>query len=170
MLERSTRLEVEPALVRRVARVTHLHANELVGLPGVGRREEEFPGEAEHGDVAAGAERDRARGGEQQHRLAQQSAERVVQVAREVLDERDASGVARLLLHLLDAAERAQRGQARGVGRHSVGDVLLDLELDVRPELAIELIVDAPATREGTEAEADHVEPAERHWRARVRR
>ena len=123
--------------------MAHLHANELLRIAHVGRGEHELSREAEDGDVAAGAERDGADRGDEQHWLAEQSAERVAEIAREVLDDGDAARVACVLRHLLDAAERAQRRQARCLGRHAVGDVLLDLLLDVRAELAIELVIEA---------------------------
>ena len=67
------------------------------------------------------------------------------------------------LLHPLDAPERAQGLTPCVLARHAVGDVLLGLEIDVRPELAIELVVDAFAPGERADAKPDHVEPAERH-------
>ena len=94
VLDAAARVEVEPALIGRVAAVAHSHVDERRRIANGWRREHELTRQAEDRNVAAGAERDRERRGDEQHRLAEECAERVAQIAREILDDGDAARVA----------------------------------------------------------------------------
>jgi hypothetical protein len=111
-------------------------------------------------DVAAGAERDRERRGDEQHWLAEERAKGVAEITREILDDCDAARVARLFAHTLDSAECAERHAPAFGGRHASRDILFDLMLDMRAQFTIELGVDARGMDERADTRANDVDPS----------
>ena len=89
------------------------------------------------------AEGDRRDDGESGERRAAERAERVDDVARQVVDDRGAARVAALVGGKRHRAETRERPRASVDGAQAGGDVLLRLALDMERELLVELAFDA---------------------------
>src|SRR5205085_1065205 len=75
----------------------------------------------------------------------------VAQVLRELGQDRKAARLAPGFARAQDAADAADRGGARLVGRHAAGEVVVDRELEMRLQLLVEPIVEPPRSRERPE-------------------
>ena len=128
-----------------------LHGKQLAGTPhGIGTKKEDVVDREYHGDEPE-AERDRRDDGEGGERRAAERAERVRDVACQVVDETGAARVAALVGGKRHRAEARERPGASVDGAQTGGDVLLRLALDVERELLVELAFDAvrePPARE----------------------
>ena len=89
---------------------------------------------------AEGEDEDRARG---EAPVAPEPPHRVPHVTRERVDRTEAAGIPRAVGDPGAAAERPARRPLGVAGRHPRGDVLLDLLLEVKPQLAIDLAFDS---------------------------
>ena len=117
--------------------------------------EEHAADHAEDGGVGADAEAEGERDHGGEAGVAAQAARAVLDVLDEGFQEAHAPGVAALLLDALDAAE-AHGGAAAGlVGAHPLALLLLGLQLEVEPQLLVQLALDAVAGEEGAQEMAD---------------
>ena len=98
------------------------------------------------------AERHRRDDGEGGERRAAERAERVEDVACQVIDEAGAASVATLVGGKRHRAEARARPRASVGGAQTGGDVLLRLALDVERELLVELAFDAARRRPARES------------------
>ena len=80
--------------------------------------------------------------------VAPEAANGKADVLHEVLDEGDASRVARFILPPFDAAEGPERCGSRARWRHAVGDVGGRLSLDVIEDLVVEILLHARSMEE----------------------
>ncbi len=108
--------------------------------------------DAEDGSIGADAEREREDGHGGNQRVSPKESTGVSKILNERLDRWKPSPVAILFLNLFNAAELLQRSGARVDWIHSVRDFLLDLQLDVRPDLIIQLSFEACLVEERTKA------------------
>ena len=151
-------------------RPLHRHRKQLAGvLHGIDAKHEDAV-DREHRRDESKAEchgRDDGEGGE---RRATERAERVEDVAYQVIDEADAASVAALIGGKRHRAEARQRPRAGIGGAQPRGDVLVRLALDVKRKLVVELAFDAARRNQGAnpqdEVAEDHgVTPASSHGR-----
>ena len=84
----------------------------------------------------------------------------VARVLPQVVEQIQSAHVATLLLALLEAAHRLERGQPRLAGRHAAGEVVIDLAFEVIPELFVELVFDRVAHEERSQSQAADAQPA----------
>ena len=118
---------------------------------GIGAKKQDVVDREDHGDEPE-AERDRRDDGEGGERRAAERAERVRDVACQVVDETGAARVAALVGGQRHRAEACERPGASVDGAQTGGDVLLRLALDVERELIVELALDALRSRPARES------------------
>ena len=120
-----------------------LHGKQLAGAPhGIDTKKEDVVDREDHGDEPE-AERHRRDDREGGERRAAERAERVPDVASQVVDDTGAASVATLVGGQRHRAEARERPGASIDGAQTGGDVLLRLALDVERELLVELAFDA---------------------------
>ena len=134
-------------------RPLHRHRKQLTGIPyGIDTKDEDAV-DREHRRDESKAKchgRDDGEGGE---RCTTERAERVEDVAYQVIDDTDAPSVAALIGGKRHRAEARQRPRA-GIGRAQPrGDVLVRLALDVKRKLLVELTFDAARSNQGANPE-----------------
>jgi len=98
--------------------------------------------------VCPDAERKHDDRGRAEAGMLQQHAYAVAQVPPQILGHAKAVDVAALLLDRFHASQPGERRAARLLRRHAPADVLLDIQLQVRPQLGIELAFDALAAEQ----------------------
>ena len=81
-------------------------------------------------------------------------------VAGQALDGLESPGVAAVVLGRVQGAERQPRPAPRLFRAQAVGEVLLDLLLEVERDLRVEVTVGAVAPKSAAEPQDDRVEPA----------
>ena len=150
--------ERAPLTMRDVAAAAEPDVHETVGTNRGRRREQQLAGEAEDRGVGRDRDADGQHRGRQQQRLTDQRAQRVAQILEEVLHERDAAGVAALLLDEARRAEGAQRGRARLGRRHACRHVLVDLLLEVERDLLLQRLLGVPGAKQRRQAQANLVD------------
>ena len=96
-------------------------------------------------------------------RRAAERAERVEDVARQVIDEAGAAGVATLVGGKRHRAEARQRPGASVRGAQAVGDVLLRLAFDMERELLVELAFDPARSHQRANAQEQIAEIHDAH-------
>ena len=89
----------------------------------------------------------------------------VARVLSQVIEQGQSAHVATLLFALLEAAHCLERGQPRIARRHALGNVLVNLALEVIPELLVELVFDDVAEKQRAQPQAHYAQPA-RHDQA----
>jgi hypothetical protein len=115
----------------------------LAGAPhGIGTKKQDVVDREYHGDEPE-SERHRRNDREGGEGRAAERAERVRDVAFQVVDETGAAHVAALVGGKRHRAEARERPGASVNGAQTGGDVLLHLALDMERELLVELAVDA---------------------------
>ena len=128
-----------------VCRPLQLHGKQLARAPHrIDAKKEDVVDREDDGDEPE-AECDRRDDGEGGEGRAAERAERVEDVARQVIDESGAASVATLVGGKRHRAEARERPGASVGGAQTGGDVLLRLALDVERELLVELAFDAAA-------------------------
>ena len=136
-----------------------LESDERVAVPDRQRPPGDGVERAEDRDVEADAQRQRQDRDDRESGGAAQHARRVDCVPRRRFEERQTASFAPTLFQLGDAAERHQRGAARLGRRHPAPQIPLDQELDVRPHLLVELIVEAAAPQGAEDAGDGDADP-----------
>ena len=126
--------------------------HETVGVPIGKRLEENAVGDAEDRGVRGDAERDREQDDERVSRGVAQRADRVPDVADEILEVRAAAGLVPLLFEALDAAEGGE-GSAPGlIARDAALFQLGGFHVDVEAHLVVDLALVPPAAEEVEDA------------------
>src|SRR6185295_10074669 len=87
-----------------------------------------------------------------------EAAEGVARVIDEVGQPVDAAGVADLLLALIEAVHRAQRGEARLLRREPPGEAFLDLVFEMETKLLLHLALDLASAEDRLESQRQRVE------------
>ncbi len=123
-------------------------------LHGVDAKQDDVVDREHHGDEPE-AECHRRDDGEGGERRAGERAERVEDVAREVIDEGDATGVTALIGSQRHRSEARARPAASLDRPQSCGDVLLRLALDMKREFLVELALDAAGSQQRANAQEE---------------
>ena len=125
-----------------------------------GRGEQQLVDQREDDAARRGRGADGQRGREEEQRLVRQRAQRVAEVATEVFEERDAPRVPALLGDPRGRTECPNRGDAR-LGRiHAAGDVLGDLFVEVKLNLALQRLVHVRSANQRPHAKAYPINPS----------
>src|SRR6185503_6036843 len=110
--------------------------------------EQRLASHAEDRRVRADAERETHDRRRREGGAAANSARRVAEIGREILDPLEAPRGARVLLHPRGRAELAPRLEERRLPRHSAGLELIGARLEVETELRVEILVEASPSGE----------------------
>ena len=130
-------------------------------------------GEGRSRRADAEPEREHGNGGES--RLAREGPPDVSHVLRELVEQAHAALIPVRLLHLIDPAERAARGGARVLRRQAAMHVVKGQQLEVGPDVVVQIGVAAKAAEHSLDArdepaeERDHLFSSSRLTRATVR-
>ena len=92
---------------------------------------------------------------DRENRAREQPAESVPQVPPQIVGDTETLHVAAFLLDRLHPAQTGERRAARFVRSHAPADVLLDVQLQVRPQLRVELALEAVATEQVHQANGE---------------
>ena len=117
--------------------------------------------DAEDRGVRPDPERERQYDGHGEGRRLPQAAQAVADVLHQALERPSAPGVAHPLLRLIHSAEAHARGAARVLFAHAGLPVLLGLQLEVHPQLGVELALETWPAAQRLQAEPELV--CERH-------
>ena len=147
----------EDAIRIGLRRIVAVEPHELRGAARQ-RTEEQRVDQREHRAVDADAEREHGDHDEAEARLAPPHADRVPQVLRERIEERDAALLAVRLLDARDAAEIAERGPLRVRARQPASLMLVGEQIEMRAQLLVQFIVAASRgeyARQSRESQAE---------------
>ena len=147
--------EIVETVVARGAHQRHDLARTRHGIGTEDQGVEHAVGSRRHPD----AQRDRDHDDRGQAGRPPQASERVADVVHEVRQPVDAARVPDLLFPLVEPAHRAERPVSSLLGREAFGDALLDLVLQVEPELLVELALDPAAAEDGFQPQRELVPP-----------
>ena len=114
--------------------------------------------DGEGGSRRADAEPEREHGNGGESRLAREGPPDVSHVLRELVEQAHAALIPVRLLHLIDPAERAARGGARVLRRQAAMHVVKGQQLEVGPDVVVQIGVAAKAAEHSLDARD---EPAE---------
>ena len=113
---------------------------------------------AENCGIGADAQSKRDNGRYAEARVLPERAQPVSQVLPEVFDKPRTARIATRFLDLLYAPERAQRREARFLGAHPRGDIVLDQPLEMEAQFFVHLAVQTRGAEKGNHGSPHCVE------------
>ena len=119
--------------------------HELVAVAVRQRREQDAVDDGKNRGVGADAEAERQDGSQGVAGRSQEHPHAVARVLPEIVPEGGAADVAHFLLHAIDAAEVAERRTPRLGRRHPGANPRVDLHLQMKRQLALDVVVQPAA-------------------------
>jgi hypothetical protein len=117
-------------------------------------------GDTEHRRVRADAERQRQGSNQRESRMLKQTAPGIVHVLSQIVDQSETQSLSRLFFDQRQTAHRAQRRRAGCLDAHPHRDVLVNLSLEMKRKLRVELVLDTGPPEERSDSEHQLVQPA----------